>query len=301
MSLKSWLKFIYLGVVWGATFLWIKIGLEELSPLTFTALRLSVALTGLIILLVFTRPRLPSLSNGWDFLVLGIFNIALPFLLITWSEQHVTSGMAAILNSTAPLFTMLLAQIFVQDDRISLSKAVGLLAGFVGVVVLVWDDLGGAMTDQRWGQIGVLAASLSYAIAIIFARRRTFQLAPVVQALGQNFFANLTVWGLAFGLEGSPTLPRLPMTWLAILWLGIMATCIGTVLYYALLKEVGPTRTTLVTYLFPLVGVILGVVFLQESLDWRILLGGGLIISGVAVVNSRINFKKTPTEVIQNE
>lgn len=301
MTIQSWLKFIYLGVVWGATFLWIKIGLEELTPITFTALRLSVALTGLLILLLITRPRLPRLANGWDFLVLGIFNIALPFLLITWSEQHVTSGMAAILNSTAPLFTMLLAQIFVQDDRITLPKVLGLLAGFSGVVVLVSDELGAAMTGERWGQLGVLAASLSYAVAIIFARRRTFDLAPVVQALGQNFFANLTVWGLAIGLEGSLTLPRLPMTWLAILWLGIMATCIGTVLYYGLLKEVGPTRTTLVTYLFPLVGVILGVVFLQETLDWRVLLGGGLIISGVAIVNSRIHLRRIPTEAGQNE
>ncbi|MEW6504234.1 MAG: EamA family transporter [Chloroflexota bacterium] len=301
MSLKSWFKFIYLGVVWGATFLWIKIGLEELTPLTFTALRLSVALTGLILLLLITRPRLPKLANGWDFLVLGVFNIALPFLLITWSEQHVTSGMAAILNSTAPLFTMLLAQIFVQDDRITLPKVLGLLAGFSGVVVLVSDELGKAMSGERWGQLGVLAASLSYAVAIIFARRRTFDLAPVVQALGQNFFANLTVWGLALGLEGGLRLPHLPMTWLAILWLGIMATCIGTVLYYGLLKEVGPTRTTLVTYLFPLVGVILGVVFLQEALSGRIILGGLLIISGVAIVNSPIQWRKSPAEAIRNE
>lgn len=301
MTLKAWFKFLYLGIVWGATFLWIKIGLEELTPLTFTALRLSVALTGLFILLLMTRPRLPKLANGWDFLVLGIFNIALPFLLITWSEQHVTSGMAAVLNSTAPLFTMLLAQIFVRDDRITLPKALGLLAGFAGVVVLVSDELGAAMSGERWGQLGVLAASLSYAVAIIFARRRTFDLAPVVQALGQNFFANLTVWGLALGLEGSLRLPRLPMTWLAILWLGIMATCIGTVLYYGLLKEVGPTRTTLVTYLFPLVGVVLGVIFLQEALDWRILLGGVLILSGIAIVNSRISWRKTPVEALKNE
>lgn len=98
-----------------------------------------------------------------------------------------TSGMAAILNSTAPLFTMLLAQIFVQDDRISLPKALGLLAGFAGVVVLVWDELGGAMTDQRWGQIGVLAASLSYSIAIIFARRRTFNWRRWCRLWGRTF------------------------------------------------------------------------------------------------------------------
>ncbi|MEN4012079.1 MAG: EamA family transporter [Chloroflexota bacterium] len=294
MTLKSWLKFIYLGLVWGATFLWIKIGLEELGPLTFTALRLSVALSGLVIFFLITRPRMAFRSNWLDFLFLGVFNIALPFLLITWSEQHVTSGMAAVLNSTAPLFTMLLAQVFVRDDQITLPKALGMLAGFSGVVVLVYDQLGSVLTSSTWGQIGVLAASFSYSIAIIFARRRTFNLPPVTQALGQNFFANFTVMPLALALETPFHIPRLPMTWIAILWLGIMATCIGTVFYYGLLKEVGPTRTTLVTYVFPLVGVLLGVLFLQEALDWRILLGGALIISGVALVNSRISFRKPP-------
>ncbi len=293
MTLRSWLKFIYLGLVWGATFLWIKIGLEELAPMTFT-----VSLTGLAVLFVITRPRFAMRSNWLDLLILGVFNIALPFALITWSEQHVSSGLAAVLNSTAPLFTMLLAQVFVRDDRITLPKALGMLAGFVGVVVLVSDQLGGDISSSTWAQIGVLAASLSYAVAIIFARRRTFNLAPVMQAFGQNFFANLTVWPLALALETPFHFPRLPATWLAIFWLGIMATCIGTVLYYALLKEVGPTRTTLVTYLFPLVGVLLGVIFLQETLDWRIVAGGILIISGVALVNSRISLRKArPGEV----
>ena len=288
MALKSWLKFLYLGIVWGATFLWIKIGLREMEPITFTALRLGVAVTGIAIIALILRPPLPKRSNLVDFAVLGVFNIALPFILITWSEKYITSGLASILNCTVPLFTMILAQIFVSDDPITLPRAIGLLVGFGGVVVLVSDQLGGPINMLQWGQWGVLAASLSYAIAVIYARRRTFTLAPSVQALGQNFFANLAVWSLAFGLEGSFSLPRLPLTWLSIAWLGIMATCIGTVLYYYLLREIGPTRTTLTTYIFPLVGVLLGVIFLNEQVDWRLAVGGVLIIVGVAVVNSQI-------------
>jgi drug/metabolite transporter (DMT)-like permease len=284
---KSWLKFSYLGIVWGATFLWIKVGLEELAPLTFTALRLGVAVFGLFMLLLILRPSRPRLSNLGDFLVLGVFNIALPFALITWSEQHISSGLASILNSTAPLFTMFLAAIFVLDDRISLAKAAGLLVGFGGVILLVSNELGSGFGDFQLGQVGMLAASLSYSIAIIYARRRTFKLAPVVQALGQNVFANLVIWSAALSFEGPFVLPKLPLTWLAIVWLGIMATCFGTVLYYSLLSEVGPTRTTLVTYLFPLVGVFLGVIFLNEALNWQMIVGGLLIISGVVVVNAR--------------
>jgi len=295
LSGKSWIKFIYLGVVWGATFLWIKVGLAELAPLTFTAFRLGVAVLGLVTIVLVLRPAPPRWSNLGDFLILGVFNVALPFALITWGEQHISSGLASILNSTAPLFTMFLAAVFVADDPINRPKAVGLLVGFGGVILLVADQVGGEFGAFQLGQLGILAASLSYAIAIIYARRRTFNLSPAVQAFGQNIFANLAIWSAAYSLEGPFVLPKLPITWLAIVWLGLMASCIGTVLYYGLLNEIGPTRTTLVTYLFPLVGVFLGVVFLNEKVDWQMIVGGVLIISGVVVVNTRS--RKTPGSV----
>ncbi len=299
MTTKSWLKFSYLGLVWGATYLWIKIGLEELAPLTFTALRLAVAVTGLLVIVLVVRPSRPRWSNLIDFLVLGVFNIALPFALITWSEQHISSGLASILNSTTPLFTMILALLFVADDRISLPMVIGLLVGFMGVILLFSDQLGAGVGHFQLGQAGVLAASLSYAVAIIYAKRRTFNLAPALQAFGQNVFANLAVWSAALSLEGSIQLPKLPLTWLSIVWLGIMATCIGTVLYYSLLAEVGPTRTTLVTYLFPLVGVILGIIFLDEKLNWQTIVGGLMIISGVAVVNMRRTGKNPAAQYLK--
>ncbi|MHB0988919.1 MAG: DMT family transporter [Bellilinea sp.] len=294
MSLKNWGKFWYLGLVWGATFLWLKIAIREVSPLTVNAFRLLISLAALFLIARIYKVKIPLRERWRSFLFLGVFNIALPFVLITVSEQYITSGMASILNSTVPFFTFMLLPMFVPDEPVSPLKVLGLVVGFIGVVVLVSNDINGVFKDFQWGALLVLAASLSYAVAAVFARRVTFGMHPSAQALGQNLFANLAVWPLALALEAPLTLPRLPMAWISLLWLGIMATAIGTTFFYSLLNQVGATRTTLTTYIFPLVGVLLGVLFLNESVDWRLLAGGSLVIAGVAIVNTRFKgFSRT--------
>lgn len=128
----------------------------------------------------------------------------------------------------------------------------------------------------------------------------TYGSEPAALAFGQSIFANLVLWPAAFILEGPFHLPQLPITWLAILWLGIMATAIGTFFFYSLINAVGATRTTLTTYIFPLVGVILGAVFLEEELRWTVLGGGALVIAGVAIVNARFRAQPRSQEVEQN-
>lgn len=279
--------FWYMGLVWGATFLWLKIGLREIGPITLNAIRLFVAMAGLYTIGRITKAP-TSLREHWRaFLFLGIFNIALPFVLITWSEHYISTGMASILNSTVPFFTIILVLFFIPDESLSLVKLIGLFIGFAGVIVLVANKANNTADHFQWGSLLVLAASLSYGIAAVFARRLTMNIHPASQAFGQSVFANLVLWPLAFILESPVTLPRLSMTWLAILWLGIMATAIGTFFYYSLLRQIGATRTTLTSYIFPLVGVALGVMFLDEQLSWRLLVGGLLIIAGVAIVNSK--------------
>lgn len=294
MPIKSWLKFWYLGVVWGATFLWLKIGLEEFGPLTLTAARMAVSTLGLLTIARLTRARWPGRRYLPAMAFLGIFNIALPFGLITWSELYISSGLASILNSTVPLFTVILALFFVPDDRISLFRILGLALGFGGVILLVSDQIGGGFGRLEWGVAGMLLASISYAVAVIFARRKTAAAAPVMIAFGQSIFANLALWPAAILLERPIPLPQRPLTWLALAWLGILASGIGTALYYSLLHEVGPTRTALTAYIFPLVGVLLGWMFLAEQPDWRLLAGGALVISGVALVNSRASAAPAP-------
>lgn len=287
MSFKDWIKFIVLGLAWGSSFLWIKIAVGEVGPFTLVTYRLTFALLSLAIVILWQRPPLPSWRRFLPvFFFLGIFNLALPFILISAAEQFISSGLAAVLNSTTPLFTILIAPFFLREERLTWARVLGLLAGFAGVVVLMSDQLEGGFGHYQLGMVMMLGGTLSYAIGAVFARRRTRGLTVEVQAAGQAAFAWVFLAVLAPLIEPPLRLPQLPITWGALAWLGIIGTCLGTLLFYSLLNSVGPTRTSLVTYLFPLVGVLLGVLFLQEPVGWRILVGGVLIVSGVVVVNN---------------
>lgn len=287
MSLRDWVQFIFLGLAWGSSFLWIKIAVGEVGPFTLVTYRLLFALLSLGLVLLWKKPPRPNLRQYLPvFFFLGIFNLALPFILISAAEQFIPSGLAAILNSTTPLFTILIAPVFIPEERLTWARALGLLTGFAGVVVLMSDQLHQGFGNYQWGMLMMLGGTLAYAIGAVYARRRTRGLAVEVQAAGQAVFAGMFLAVLAPVLEPPFRLPQVPLTWGALAWLGIIGTCLGTLLYYSLLNSVGPTRTTLVTYLFPLVGVILGVLFLSEPVGWRLFAGGALIVSGVAVVNT---------------
>jgi len=297
LSTKEWLKFILLGLIWGSSFLWIKLGVQELGPFTLVTLRVFFASLGLLVIAYWRRARIPWRQFLPAFFILGLTNMALPFVLISWSEQYITSGMASILNSTVPLFTLVMAAVFLADDPLTLPKGLGLLVGFLGVVVLMSNQVQGDLTRPKIGQLTMLLAAISYAVAAVYARHKVRGLTPEVQSLGQSLMATLVMMPLAFGVEAPFRLPHLPLTWVAVIWLGLMGSCIATLLYYSLLQSVGPTRTTLVTYIFPLVGVILGAIFLHERPDWHLLVGGALIISGVAVVNL---WRTAPRPVVEH-
>lgn len=290
MKLKDWLAFLALGLAWGSSFLWIKIAIQEIGPFTLVALRLLFGVVGLLAVVAYSRPRWPGARRlWWVLVVLGLTNTAVPFVLISWGELFIDSAVAAVLNSTVPLFTMLIAHVFLSDDRMTLPRIVGLLVGFGGVIILLSRDLvfQSGLSGGVLGQGAVLLAALFYAGSGVFARRNTQGLSPIVQALVPLLVADSAIW-LAVPLTESPlTLPQLPLTWVAILWLGLVGSCFAYLLYYYLLHSVGPTRTTLVTYVFPLVGVALGVIFLNELLDWHLFVGGTMVVGSIAVVNWR--------------
>ena len=292
MRAKDWLVFIILGILWGSSFLWIKIAIQEISPLLLVTLRLSFAIITLTIAAIIARPLWPQGKRLWLALVLfGLINTAIPYFLISWGEQYIDSAVAAILNSSTPLFAMVIAHIFLDDDRITLPRLTGLLIGFVGIVIIVSRDLGQNESGMQYttllllGQAAVLLASLLYAGSAVFAKRNLEGLSPVVQGLVPIVGASTFLWLLVPIVEDPLSLPELPITWIAIAWLGLLGTGFAFILYFYLIHSVGPTRTTLVTYIFPLVGLVLGVIVLGEKLDLRLVVGAGLIIISVAVVN----------------
>jgi drug/metabolite transporter (DMT)-like permease len=285
LSIKNWIKFIFLGLVWGSSFLWIKIALQEVGPFTLVFFRVLFGTIGLIAFFVFTRLKF-SFKSFWIYGVIGLFNVALPFALISWSEKNISSGLASILNSTVPLFTMLIASIFVHDERLTSSRIAGLIVGFAGVLVLMSNRLSGETAIQGWGIFAMLVAAVSYGACAVFARRTNHRVKSQDQALGQMATGVLFIAPAMLIFEPPFHLPVLPVTYLAFGWLGLLGSCVAALLWFSLINSVGPSRTSMVTYMFPLVGVILGLIVLKETQDWRLFAGGALILAGIVIVNS---------------
>jgi drug/metabolite transporter (DMT)-like permease len=218
--------------------------------------------------------------------VMGIINTALPFVLISWGEKSIDSAVASILNSTVPLFTLVIAHFFLHDDRITVPKVLGLVVGFLGVLTLLVRDLEpGGFRGGALGQAAVLLAAISYASASVFGRRTMREVSPLVQAFVPMIVADAVVWSAATQVGRPGVLPALPITWVALLWLGLLGSCVAYLLYFHLLHAVGATRTTMVTYVFPVVGVGLGVLFLGERADWHLVAGALLVVASIAIVN----------------
>lgn len=287
MKLKHWFVFILLGGIWSSSFLWIKIAVQEISPITLVAFRTLFGLLFGLAVIALQRVQWPKGFKAWlPLLLLGITNVAIPFMLISWGEQSIDSAVAAILDATVPLFTIVIAHFFLSDDKMTLPKTLGLLIGFAGVVVLMSKDIGSS-AGSLLGQAAVVLASAFYAGSAVYARKTTEAAPGIIRSAGPLISATLAMWLAAVLIERPVVLPHLPITWTALLWLGILGSGFAFVLSYYLIHEIGPSRTTMVTYLFPLGGVILGVAFLHEPLTWQLITGALLIIASLAVANSR--------------
>jgi drug/metabolite transporter (DMT)-like permease len=279
--------FVTLGLIWGSSFLWIKVAVAEIGPLTLVGWRLLFGLAGLALVVAVRRPAFPKDRRLWGALaLLGITNTALPFALISWGETSIDSAVASILNGTVPLFAMIIAHFALHDDRMTVPRVVGLVTGFVGVIVIMIRDIGPLGIHQGvLGQAAVLVAAMFYAGSSVFARRTMRDVSPVIQAFLPLISADALVWTGALLAESPKLVPHQGQTWLALAWLGLLGSCVAYLLYFGLLQSVGPTRATVVTYVFPVVGVFLGVLFLGETLDQHLGIGALLVVAGIVAVN----------------
>jgi drug/metabolite transporter (DMT)-like permease len=286
LKLKHWIIFILLGAIWSSSFMWIKIALQEVGPNMLVAFRALFGLLFGIVVLFVQRVQWPRSFRAWfPLLLLGFTNVAIPFFLISWGEQSIDSAVASILDATVPLFTILIAHYLLHDDKITLPKVLGLLIGFAGVVVLMTKDLLSASTNSLLGQGAVILASAFYAVSSVYVRKTTEDTPPILRSAIPLISASAAMWLATFLFEQPVEMPQLGLTWVALLWLGIFGSGLAFVMAYYLIHEIGPTRTTMVTYLFPLGGVILGVTFLNEQLTWQLVTGAILIIMSLAVAN----------------
>jgi drug/metabolite transporter (DMT)-like permease len=282
---KHWLVFLLLGAIWSSSFMWIKLAIQEVGPITLVAFRVLFGLLFGIVVISIQRIPWPRTRKEWTpLLILGITNIAIPFFLISWGELSIDSAVASILNATVPLFTILIAHFLLQDDKMTAPKVLGLLMGFAGVVILMSKDIGTSL-GSLLGQVAVVLASLFYAGSGVYARKTTQAMPSIMRSAGPLLPATVVMWLTMFIGQSPVKFPQLGITWIALLFLGVLGSGFAFVLSYYLLHEIGPTRTSMVTYLFPLGGVMLGVMFLEEDLSWQLVVGALLIVLSLVVAN----------------
>lgn len=285
MKTKHWIIFITLGIIWSSSFLWIKIAIEEMGPMTLVAYRVLFGLLFGIAVILIQREKMPRTLKAWTpLLVLGLTNVAIPFFLISWGEKTIDSGVASILDATVPLFTIVVAHFLLHDDKMTVQKVVGLLIGFAGVVVLMSKDIGSS-AGSILGQGAVILASAFYAGSSIYARKFTEDTPGIFRSMGPLVSATAVMWLASLFFEAPVKVPDTSIIWIALLWLGILGSGAAFIMLFYLIHEIGPTRTTMVTYLFPLGGVTLGVIFLHETLTWEIIVGAVLILTSLVVAN----------------
>jgi drug/metabolite transporter (DMT)-like permease len=297
----EWLLFLILGFMWGSSYLFIKIAVDSFGTFTLVALRLLIGAAFLWVAFRLNGTSLPRERRIYGHLiVMALINITIPFGLITWAEQSVDSALAAILNATVPLMVIVIAPMFLPDEPIRLNGVVGLAVGFIGVVLLVSPGLTTA-TGTLPGSIALLGSSLAYALGNVYNRRNVRGLPPLVPAVFQVTFALIITGVLALALEQPWTARPDVGDWFSVVWLGIFGSGLAYVLYFRLLGRWGATRTSLVAYLLPVYGIVLGFLVLQEPVDVTLIVGTALVIAGVALVNSpwgqrRLFRASTPVE-----
>jgi drug/metabolite transporter (DMT)-like permease len=290
-SRLDWLLFVLLGFMWGSSYLFIKIGVDAgLPPFTLISLRLLFGFILLATVVAIAREPLPRDAKTYGHLiVMGAVNIAIPFSLITWAELTVDSALAAILTAPVPLFVIVIAAIFLRDERITINRLAGLAVGFVGVAILVGFDPAAVAAGDLTGEIALIGATLSYACGAVYARRNIHGLRPMIPAVFQVGFALTMVSILAFVFERPiEVVSRItPEALFAVVWLGIFGSGLAYLLFFRTLGRWGATRTSMVAYLLPVFGITLGALVLKEPIDTRLLVGTALVIGGIALVNSK--------------
>lgn len=284
-SRLDWAVFVALGFMWGSSYLFIKLAVDDFGTFTLVALRLAVGAALLWTIFLFSRKRLPRSVRIYGHLaVMGALNIAIPFALITWAERDTSSAMAAILTSLVPLFAAVLAPAFLPDEPLRINAIGGLGIGLAGVFVLTG---GAGDATELLAAVALVLSAVSYGAGAVYARRNVRGLDPMVPAVLQVTIAGIYTAAIALALE-SPWLARPDgEAVFSILWLGVLGSGFAYLAVFRLLQRWGATRTTAVAYLIPVFGVALGWLVLREPVGLNTLAGTGLILAGIGLVNSR--------------
>ena len=299
MGVREWTLLLGLSILWGGSFFFIGVAVQELPPLTIVALRVGLAAIGLWVIAMVLGLKPPRTPRVWlAFLCMGVINNVIPFSLIVWGQTQIASGLASILNATTPLFTVVVATCLLSDERATPLKLVGVITGFLGVVVMI--GLPTSVQPTPWlPQLAILGAALSYAFGGVYGRRfKTLGVHPILTAAGQVTASGLVMLPLALTLEGSAALTAASAdTWGAILGLALFSTSLAYIIYFRLLATAGATNLLLVTLLVPASAILLGVLVLNETITVAQFAGLGLIALGLSAIDGRLWSRRQPVKL----
>jgi drug/metabolite transporter (DMT)-like permease len=288
MGLNEWLLIVFLSMIWGGSFFFVGVAVKTMTPLTIVLCRVGLAALILLGVVVLTGRRMPASPRLWlAFFVMGALNNLIPFSLIVWGQTHIASSLASILNATTPIFSVILAHLLTREERLTTNRLSGVLIGWVGVSVLIGVESLGGFGLQVLGQVAVLGASCSYALAAIFGRRFK-NLDPVVVSTGMLCASTLMVLPVALVTEQPWHLAPGATTWAALVGLAAISTALAYIIYFRVLAVAGATNILLVTFLIPVSAIFLGIMVLGERPGWNAFGGMMLIFAGLIAIDGRL-------------
>ena len=291
MNGRDWLVLLFLALIWGGAFFFIGVAVRHVPPLTYVWLRLTIGAAGLWAYLMIRGERIALPRNAWaSILLLALLNNALPFTLFGWSQTHIASGLASILNATTPIWGVVVAHFLTSDERMSPRKLLGVLLGFGGVATMIGPSLLSSLGTDSLAELACVAAALSYALAAVWARRfRRLGISPLSVTTGQLTAGALMMLPLSMVIDRPFDHALPPFSALAaISALALFCTALGYVLYFRLIDRAGATNALLVTLLVPPVAILLGGLFLGETLAPQDFAGLALIALGLAAIDGRV-------------
>ncbi len=293
MKFKVFVLLVVLALLWGPAFLFMKVAVHEVPPITMVTVRVGLAALILYAILRFRGYKLPAFGSIWKhFTVVGLLYNATPYVLLTWGEQYIDSAIAAILIGTTPLFTMVFAHLFTTNEHFTPTKVTGVTLGFGGLIILVIPELITGVQATTWGLLAGVIAAASYGGAIVYAQKTLRGQPPLVGPTAQLITATIFLLPLSLVFERPYALP-IP-SWPAassVLMLAVFSTALAFFVYYRAMEITNATTLSMIAYLIPIVATVLGVVVLAERPGWNAYLGCGLILLGVVVVNGLIELK----------
>ena len=291
MNRSDWLVLVALALIWGSAFFFIGVAVRHVQPLTYVCLRLTIAAAGMWLYVKVKGGDIGLPREVWgSMVVLALLNNALPFTLFGWGQTHIASGLASILNATTPIWGVVVAHFLTHDERMSPRKIAGVILGFGGVAMMIGPSLLSNLGSSALAQLACVTAALLYALAAVWARRfRRMGVSPLSVTTGQLTAGALIMLPISLIVDRPWTHSFPPLSALAaITALALLCSAFAYVLYFRLIDHAGATNALLVTLLVPPVAILLGALFLNETLAPQDFFGLGLIALGLAAIDGRL-------------